>query len=288
MHLFLETSEIKVKINFLGAEVASVKNSYGTEYIWQAEKDIWPRHAPVLFPFVGRLKDNFFLFEGKKYEMTQHGFARDFNFDLVSQTKTSALFELKSCVKTNKNFPFGFTFQINYQLNQNELVTSYKIINPSNQNIYFSIGAHPGFNCPHIPGEKLQDYYLEFEDNNYCLSNLSNGLISDEKINLFLNNKKLFLTKDLFNNDALVFENNQINKLSLCSVKFGKLITVNCPKWSYFGIWSKPGFPNFICLEPWQGIADGVNSDNQLVKKSGIVELGPCGQFNCSFSLMFY
>jgi galactose mutarotase-like enzyme len=288
MHLFLETSALKVKINFLGAEVVSVKNTKGTEYLWQAEKEIWPRHAPVLFPFVGKLKENFFIYEGKKHEMAQHGFARDFVFELVSQTKTSAQFELKSCSNTNQKFPFDFIFQINYQLNQNELVTSYKIINPSNKNSFFSVGAHPGFNCPHVSGEKLQDYYLEFEDNNYCLSKLSNGLISDKKTNLFLNNNKLFLSKDLFNNDALVFENNQINKISLCSIKFGKLITLNCLKWPYFGIWSKPTFPGFICLEPWYGIADGVNFDNQLKKKQGIIELGPSSQFNCSFSLIFH
>lgn len=283
----LESTQLKVNINSFGAELCSVKNKNSLEFIWQANKGVWARHAPVLFPIVGKLKDNFLVYENIKYELPQHGFARDMDFELIEDSTGSCTFELKSNPETLKKFPFEFVFQINYQLIENKLITNYKVINPSHKPLLFSVGAHPGFNCPLLPNESFNDYYLEFEKNNYELTELDNGLRTDGKKKLVLTDNKLFLNKDVFSKDALVFENNQINKISLCSTKSRHKITLDSNNWPCFGIWSKSGNTEFVCLEPWFGVADDTKTNNELIKKEGIIELAPNAEFNSSFSLIF-
>jgi galactose mutarotase-like enzyme len=283
----LVSSQLKVTINSFGAELCSVKNNNNLEFIWQANKAIWARHAPVLFPIVGKLKDNFFVYENIKHELSQHGFARDLDFKLIQDSSNSCTFELTSNPETLEKFPFEFVFQINYLLLENNLITSYKVINPSNKPLFFSVGAHPGFNCPLLPNESFTDYYLEFEKNTYELTELDNGLRTDVKKNLTLTDNKLVLNADVFNKDALVFENSQINKVSLCSSKSAHKVTLESEKWPFFGIWSKSGSDDFICLEPWHGIADTSTTNNELVNKDGIIELAPNTEFNCSFSILF-
>jgi len=287
MQCQLISEHLKVTINNFGAEVCSVKNNSGLEFIWQANKDVWARHAPVLFPIVGKLKDNFFVFEGKEYQLPQHGFARDMEFDLIENNETSCTFQLVSNSKTKQIFSFDFIFRINYQLENNILYANYTVINPSIEKIYFSVGAHPGFNCPLEPNEKFEDYYLEFGTNSFSKIELNDGLRCNAKITLNLTDKKLFLNSELFNNDALVFEDKQIEGISLCSSKSSHKITLTCKDWPYFGIWTKKENPQFVCLEPWNGIADHENSKNELIKKEGIIQLMPQTEFNRGFSLIF-
>ncbi|MEO6305726.1 MAG: aldose 1-epimerase family protein [Bacteroidia bacterium] len=287
MQAVISSESLKVTINHFGAELCSVKNKNGIEFIWQAQKDVWARHAPVLFPIVGKLKDNFFIYEGKKYELPQHGFARDNEFELVNKTADSCTFQLRSNIETKKIFPFDFVFVVVYQVQQNTVTKNYKISNPANGVVYFNAGDHPGFNCPLTPNETFEDYYIEFEKNSFLQTKLNNGLRTDAKTVLNLKDNKLFLTKELFDNDALVFENNQINSISLCSAKLGHKITLQCQDWPYFGIWTKKGNTGFICLEPWYGIADHENSNHELTKKEGIIHLPPKLEFKCAFSLIF-
>ena len=287
MQTEIGSSSLKVIINYTGAEVCSVKNKNDLEFIWQADKAVWARHAPVLFPIVGKLKDNFFIHEKKKYELPQHGFARDMKFELIERKENSCIFQLTSTNETKKNFPFDFVFQISYSVIENTLETHYKVINASDEAIYFSVGAHPGFNCPILPNEKFEDHYLEFETNSFSQTKLNNGLGTNEKTKLDLTNKKLFLKKEMFDNDALVFENNQINSISLCSSISKHKVTLKCQNWPYFGAWTKKGNTQFICLEPWYGIADNENATGQLIKKDGIIELAPKAVFDCHFSLIF-
>lgn len=278
---------LSVSINSLGAEIFSVKNKNGLEFIWQAKKEIWPRHAPVLFPIVGKLKEDEFLFEGKSYKLGQHGFARDLDFDLIESNTSSCTFQLVSDTKSKEKFPFDFIFQIKYELRENKLSISYKISNPSKEPIFFSVGAHPGFKCPLLETENFEDYFLEFESSDFIITELNNGLRKKSKSDLVFKNDKLFLSKELFDKDALVFENNQISKISLCSVKSKHKISMECTDWPYFGIWSKKGCAEFVCLEPWYGIADEENTTKDFIQKIGIIVLEAQKEFNCSFSISF-
>jgi galactose mutarotase-like enzyme len=287
MKTTLRNSELNVAVNFKGAEVCSVKNDKGVEYIWQAKKDVWARHAPILFPIVGKLKDDEFIFEDEPYSLPQHGFARDMDFDLISGEESSCCFRLSSNNETFRKYPFEFDLDVSHSLQRSTLITSYRVKNNSVGAMFFSIGAHPGFNCPLTPGEKFEDYYLEFENSSLQRTLLKEGLISDQKSDLQLKDKKLFLTPELFDQDALVFENSQINRVSLRSSVTSHSISMECKGWPFFGVWTKKGNRNFICLEPWHGIADHVSHDQKLNRKKGIITLPSAGEFKCSFSTSF-
>ena len=284
----LHSKNFSVVINSFGAEVQSVKDNNSIEYIWQGNKAVWGRQAPVLFPIVGKLRDNSFVFENQNYELPQHGFARDMEFIQISKNIDSCSFRLASNNQTKKKYPFDFIFEIKYVLTVNTLTTFYTIKNPSKKPIHFSVGAHPGFNCPLLPNETFEDYYLEFETTDFKLTALDNGLRKVLKNKLKLQNNRLPLSDSLFNNDALVFENNQINSISLLSNKSDRKITLNCKNWPFFGIWSKKGNNQFICLEPWYGIADSIDTNQLITTKKGIINLNPLSEFNCSYSVSFF
>jgi galactose mutarotase-like enzyme len=286
----LVSEVLSAGINSFGAELCSVKNKAGKEFMWQADKNIWARHAPVLFPVVGKLKEDRFFYLGLSYTLNQHGFARDMDFDLIFKSESKLIFELKSDQKTKQNYPFDFNLQLEYELIHNQLFCRYRVKNVSNQNLYFSIGAHPGFNMETQNGE---GYYLEFEKSDFSLSRLNKGFISGLKEELVLKEKKLRLSSKLFEQDAMVFENNQINRIVLSSVQSGPQVILNCKDWPNFGIWSKidPTKPEalpFICLEPWYGIADYENHNQELIEKKGIIDLKPGQEFEAEYDISFF
>jgi len=287
MSTILTSNQLSVCIEERGAELSSVTNTNGLEFIWQADKEIWPRHAPVLFPIVGKLKDDRYHFQDGSYSLAQHGFARDKDFKCIRHSDSECIFELRSDAETKKNYPFDFIFQIHYQLSNQTLRTEYKVINPSAETLYFSVGAHPGFNCPLTNEESFEDYYLEFESSTYALTELNSGLRKETKHTLELDQHKLPLSIELFEKDALVFENYQINNLVLASNKSNHRITIQSENWPYYGIWTKKGTQKFICLEPWQGIADAENSSQDLLQKEGIIKLEAKKEFRCSFLITF-
>lgn len=287
MQVQLQSNSLQISINTFGAELCSIKNNSGLEYLWQANKEIWPRHAPVLFPIVGKLKDNTYTYSNIPYSLSQHGFARDLEFELISETKSSCSFQLRADEESKKQFPFDFTFEIKYVLLEDTLITHYKVLNPSTQDLLFSVGAHPGFNCPIEKDETFEDYYLQFHSSDYKLTQLSNGLRLSSSKKLHLPDSKLALNTALFEKDALVFENSQISSLELLSKKTERSVKMTCENWPYFGIWTKKDCRQFICLEPWFGIADLENTDKDFAQKEGIIRLAPKNEFNCSFSLQF-
>ena len=286
----IHNDEFSIKVNSFGAELCSVSSKKNKlEYIWQAQKDLWPRYAPNLFPIVGKLKEGNYSFQNNIYQLPQHGFARDCEFTCVEKKDDTLIFELKSSEETLKHYPFDFTFQIIYTLLENRLITEYKIYNPTQSLLYFSVGAHPAFNCPLQKNELFEDYILEFPDiNTLEINELNNGLIKSNTKNIFLKKNKLNISTSLFENDALVLTNYQINKIRLVSSKSKHGVEMNCKNWPYFGIWTKKNSEKFICLEPWHGIADFETSSQKLNEKAGIIELKPEQHFNCSFEILFF
>jgi galactose mutarotase-like enzyme len=284
----LKSGSLTIRISDEGAEIHSIQSAGGVEYIWRADKDVWPRHAPVLFPIVGRLKNNKYFYKEESYELGQHGFARDLKFKLKNHNEDSCSFELISTNETRKKYPFDFIFVISYTLKENILETAYKINNPSSETLYAAVGAHPGFNCPLVEGEKFEDYFIEFEKGELYQTPLTNGLRSDGRIKLDLKENKLHLSAALFDNDALVFENNQVNRISLKSTKSSAGVEMTCEGWPYFGIWTKKNCREFICLEPWYGITDRESTTQQLTEKDGIISISAGKDFNCSFSITIY
>lgn len=289
MEYKLRSNDLSVTILSKGAEISSLVFKE-IEYIWQADAAVWPRHTPVLFPIVGRLKDNTYHYQNKDYSLSQHGFARDKEFLMIHQTDSEIEFELEHDLETKKIYPFEFRLQIKYQIVDDVLICSYKVINPSDLGeVLFGIGAHPGFRVPLLESEKFTDYSLFFDPTRtFQISDLKDGLLSGTKKELKLTSGELKITKNLFDNDALVFEDRQINSICLKSNLSGKGVELKCEDWPYFGIWSKKGCQEFICLEPWHGITDSAMPYGEFKNKKGIIYLGPKEEFNCSYSVRIF
>lgn len=286
----LKNNHLAIKVNSFGAELSSVLSSENhLEYIWQADKTVWPRHAPHLFPIVGKLKKGEYLYNSNTFCLPQHGFARDMEFDCVEQTASKLVFQLKHNETTVKNYPFQFAYKVIYYLENSTLKIEYNVSNLGQDEMYFSVGAHPGFNCPLSNDEFFEDYELVFPNStNLKINALQDGLISNGTKEIALSNFRLDIKQDLFASDALVFTNYQVNEVSLISKKTKHGVTLTAVNWPYFGIWAKPGTSRFVCLEPWQGIADFTEASGNLVEKTGIIKLEPSQNFTCEFSMNFF
>lgn len=286
----LQNTSLTVKVNSFGAELCSVISiDTQTEYIWQADPSIWARHAPNLFPIVGKLKNDAYHYQSQQYQLSQHGFARDREFKCVEQTEEMLVFELAANNETLIYFPFHFNFQVSYRLTANLLQVSYSVFNPDNYDLFFSVGAHPAFNCPLTVDESFEDYQLVFPGKESLeIHQLSGGLISKNTSPIHLSSHSLPVSKTLFENDALVFMNKQFDEVQLVSKKTTHGVSLRSVNWPYFGIWTKKGTNRFICLEPWYGIADMTDSTGDLDKKTGIIQLKAEENFNCWFDISFF
>lgn len=277
---------LSATIDSLGAQLASLKKfEEDQEYIWKADPEVWGRHAPILFPIVGRLKDDNYRHDGKEYSMGQHGFARNLEFENLLNESDELIFELKESEETLKNYPFQFTLRVTYTLSKNILFNTYEVSTEGNREIYFSIGGHPGFTCPIDEGSKRSDYYLEFEKEETVGSHiLTGGTISDETKPIIVN-KKIDLIDNLFDEDALILKNLNSKKLSL-KHKSGKVVLhFHFPEFPYLGIWSINQTSPYVCIEPWFGLADSSRHDGDLTKKEGIQKLSPGDVFRCEYGI---
>lgn len=268
-----------------GAELVSLKKTAtDKEYLWQANPEHWGRHAPVLFPFVGKLKDNAYKYQGQSYPMGQHGFARDMEFNLIDQEKELIRFSFTAIEESLEIYPFRFELIITYQVKDESLKVTYEVKNLDSPDLYFSIGAHPGFNCPLIQGEARSDYWLEFaQEEQVETHRLRDGLFSGETDPVFDKNK-IRITDSVFDEDALVFKNLKSDRLSLMSPS-GKWLTFHFKGFPYLGIWSKSRDSPFVCIEPWFGLADHQDHNQQLEAKEGINVLKKAGTFSCSYQI---
>ncbi len=288
MQAILENDVLKVTINRFGAELSSmVKKEIGVEYMWNADERFWKRSAPVLFPIVGSLKNKAFLYDGKSYQMGQHGFARDMEFSLVSNDGNEAWFSLSSDDTTYEKYPFAFTLEIGYVLLGNTLKVIWRVVNEDDKMMYFSIGGHPAFMCP-LDGEGVQtDYFLSFDsDQDLTYSKLSeNGLVYKKDNVLATNGGKLQVSKHLFDEDALVIEGGQAHQVCLCKPDGQAYLTVTFDA-PLFGLWSpaKKQAP-FICIEPWYGRCDDETFAGTLEQREYGQQLEVGEQFEVSYTI---
>jgi len=287
MNYEIKNNFIKAKIKSFGAELNSLqKIDEDLEYIWQGNKEFWNRHSPILFPIVGRLKEDSYFYKNQKYNMTQHGFARDKEFELVINEDDFLEFRLCSNEKTLEIYLFSFELFLSYKLEKSSLIVSYKVINKSNEEMLFSIGAHPAFNWPLKKDEKKEDYFLEFENikesKRYFLND--KGLVYKNE-DLKISDNKMPLNEEVFKNDALVFNDLNIKSVSLKNSNNENLIKVDFDNFPYLGIWSKPSGAPFLCIEPWFGVADEQNSTQNLEDKKGLITLQKDEIFSCFYSI---
>jgi len=290
MPVRIENQYLAVKIMRKGAEMVSVINKANhLEYLWSADPAFWPRTSPVLFPVVGALKENTYLYRGRKYSLNRHGFARDLVFRLVEEGKYKAVFALTDSEDTFKVFPFHFELRLNYWLTDDLLNLTYEVRNTGDEEMYFSIGGHPAIKTPLTKTSAYEDHYLEFsvtEDIDRWPIN-PEGLIDKMPLPLIRNSKHLKLTRELFSQDALVFKRLKSQSVSLKSRTHEYGVEVDISAFPYLGIWAVPG-ADFVCIEPWCGIADSVLHDQELVKKEGIQALPAGGIWSGGWRARFY
>ncbi|HWB27335.1 MAG TPA: aldose 1-epimerase family protein [Chitinophagaceae bacterium] len=268
----IQNSHLSVAISTKGAELQSLLNkNTGIEHMWGADPAFWSKSSPVLFPVVGGLKNNQYSFSGSTYTLNRHGFARESEFVVTSQQKDSIAFTLTDSEITLQHYPFHFSFTVTYTLQQNSLHVTYTVINTGDETMFFSVGGHPAFKAPVVAGTTFTDYYLEFSHaENAGRWPLSPGGQIETYTQPLLNNTNILpLTKQLFYQDALVFKHLQSNAISIKSGATPHGLTVTFNGFPYMGIWNAKD-ADFVCIEPWCGIADSVDASGELQDKEGI------------------
>jgi len=271
----IRNQQITVKINPKGAELISLFNHENqTEYLWNADPDFWGKSSPVLFPIVGALKENRYHFEGQAYTLPRHGFARDRAFVVEKLEENSITFLLTSDENTLKVYPFKFEFRLIYSLENNTLDVTYSVKNIGENKMYFSVGGHPAFAVPLAENTTYEDYFLEFNktENSKRWGLTAEGLIETQSFDFLVNTNKLNFTKALFYADAIVLKNLESSSVILKSAKTNRRLKFDFEGFSYLGIWAAKD-ANFVCIEPWCGIADAANHTQELTEKEGIIAL---------------
>jgi galactose mutarotase-like enzyme len=287
MQKTLRNFVLSVTVKQHGAELCGLKAADGTEYMWQADPAVWPRHAPLLFPIVGKLVQGWYLYDGKKYEITTpHGFARDTDFELVAATESTLSYRLQATKETRKQYPFDFTLLRHYRLLEAGVEVTTEVTNSGAVVMPFSIGEHPAFSLKWGAGDKVEDYALQFEKPERLVAHLldANGLLSDQSERLLSNQRVLPLRSNMFDRDALIFLKLNSRSISLCSRRHARRVTVEFSGYPSLGIWAKPGAP-FVCIEPWYGYADPATHNGELLQKPGIILLEPGKTFTCTWRI---
>ena len=285
----LKNDLLAVNIKHKGAELCNIKSvKSNLEFLWQADPKFWASHAPNLFPVIGALKNDSFYYDSKLYKMPKHGFVRNNeDFKIVAQSETNVTLKLETNEKIRSIYPFHFQFLINYELFENILHVNHTVKNLDSKNLYFSLGGHPAFNCPLYKNELYSDYFLHFEKQENSEShilNMATGLVTDMTKTAFTSPNQIQLRSDLFDEDALIFKTLKSRKVSLKHNKKGELLSVTFNDFPYLGIWAKPNAP-YVCIEPWLGIADSEDTDQQIAHKEGIISLSPNTDFKAIYSI---
>lgn len=266
----LSNNNITIMVNDLGAQLTSlIKNDTNCNYLWDGKPEYWTGQSPILFPIVGKIKNNEYKYNGRTYSMKQHGFARNSEFELLSISENEIWNRLTSNDATREVYPFDFTLDIGYKLEDTKVIVMWKVQNTGKDNMYFSIGGHPAFFCPLYDKDKQSDYSIDFHTNNpitYLLLN-ENGYVEKTDHVLNTTNGMLRIPDNLFDNDALIIENNQTQKISLVHPDNKAYLTVTFDA-PLFGLWSpaKKNAP-FICIEPWYGRSDSASFNGTLEEK---------------------
>ncbi len=252
----LENEYLTVCIQEMGAQLWSMKDKDGNEYLWQGDEQYWSDRAPNLFPHIARLTEGAYTLNGQRYEMDIHGFAKDSLFAATRVSDSHVIFTIKDSEVTREQYPFAFTFSISYRLEKNGIEITYSVKNEDDKEMYFAVGGHPGFNVPFEEGTAFEDYYLEFDREEAakrvgfsedCYVTGPNELYPQE-------GKKIPLHHDMFDEDAIVLTD-MARGVTLTSDKSRKGIYVSYPDMPYLGLWHWPKTDApYICIEPWSAL----------------------------------
>ena len=256
MFYTMENELLKVTVTTSGAQIASVlRKCDGVEHIWQAE-ELWPKHGPILFPYPSRVRGDYLTIKGKKYPAQIHGFAKDMEHTLVCQGENSIVLELKANSQTLAMWPFDFRLVSTFTLDGDTLHHTLTVENPGQEPLLFGIGYHPGFAVPFDDAHKATDYELRFDciESPLCLKSSSEGRFGEETYVLGQNIDAIPLDEHLFDNDSHCMVALKSHTLGLYEKDSGRAVVCGIKGFPYTLIWSTPGMPRFVCIEPWHSI----------------------------------
>lgn len=263
----LKNEYLTVRISKNGAEVLSVRDNNGKEYMWQADPAVWNNTSPIVFPICGSLKDGVYIYKGKKYAPEKHGFARHLCYEPYDCNETEVNFRAEGLLKYAEVYPFSYDFYVKYVLLQNKLLVSYRVVNKSDEEMYFSVGSHEGYACP----EGIEEYKIVFENEEDKLFNylLEGPLLSGERELMGERVRELGLKYDYFAKDSLIFKNIDSRAVTLLHKDGKRKITVRFPDTDKLILWTLPRY-GYICIEPWNGLPDSVDSNGKIEDKEAV------------------
>ncbi|MEO6290647.1 MAG: aldose 1-epimerase family protein [Ginsengibacter sp.] len=272
MIITLENACLTIAVKSTGAELCNViRKDARLEYIWSGDPSVWGKTSPMLFPIVGTLKNDTYIYKNEKYKLSRHGFARDEEFEIVLQEQQHVVFLLKDTPGSFVKYPFAFELLVDYALDNDVLKVSYQVRNTGTDLMYFSLGAHPAFKVPLLQGTIYEDYFLQFDsmENAAIWPVNKEGLIGHDPVPFLNNSSRIDLSHKLFDNDALVFKDIHSGKVSLKTDRHPHGLEFYFEGFPFLGLWAAKG-GNFLCIEPWCGIADAADHDQMLINKEGI------------------
>lgn len=264
-----ENDNFTLCVKEMGAELNSLKSKKtGFEFIWNGNTDIWYGQSPILFPIIGRLLDDKYRLNGTEYTMPKHGIVRKKPFQLIESTEDSLTFRQSSDKESLEMYPYEFDLTVQFKLTHNGLSVTHTVYNKDSKVMYYSFGAHPAFNC------EIGDH-LEFENNENLLTERidHDSILIEEKFPVDIKDRKIIITKDLFNDDALILSGYTSKHVTLGSDKHNRTVKFNFDS-PLLGIWAKPGAP-YVCIEPWWGVNDNYDKKLDLSEKRAIMALNP-------------
>lgn len=285
----LENEYLCVEISEEGAEVTRIYDKQKkTDVLWEGDPKYWKRHSPVLFPNVGKTYHNTVRIQGIQYPTSQHGFARDNTFTCITCKEDTVQFLLHSNEETKEVYPYDFELYITYTLNKNVISVQWKVRNPLDEAIYFTIGGHPAFRFTEAE-EKKADYSLRFPGKDslrYILIDPDSGAANvDEVFEMKLEDHVYPLSEEMFEKDALIFDDGQIEEVWICTKDGSPYVGMRCEGFPNFGIWSVKDAP-FVCLEPWAGRCDDRGFEGDISEKPGINKVEGRGTFMKEYQII--
>lgn len=287
----LENQRLLITTVRRGAELVRIYDKEkDREVLWNGDPAVWNRCSPILFPLVGRCYGKEYRVDGKAYEAKPHGFARDMDFELLENSlgEDQVWYRLVSTEDTRKEYPFDFSLEAGFSLKENKIQVMWKVLNTGEKTMYFSIGGHPAFRTPE--GMKQTQVYLGFEEKKelpYINVELSSGCaLCQEVKTLKLEDGYARIKEDSFAQDAFIFENGVVQKVSLCREDKSPYVTLTCQGFPMIGIWSKSSDCPFICLEPWYGRCDNFGFTGEMKDKPGMISLEAGKEFHASYEII--
>ncbi len=291
MDYILENDLLKVTVTTYGAQVKSViRKDDGVEHIWQADKSVWGYHAPILFPFTGRLKDGRHIAKGQTWAFPEaHGFARTSEHTFVYQNRDTLVLQLTDSAETLEKFPYRFRLMSAFTLEEDVLHHTLTVENQDEETLPFGIGFHPAFTVPFDGNHTYADYEFRFDkvESPICLKVSPRGLISNETYFLENNIRSIPLTPELFANDSHCMTGLQSNTLGIYEKDSGRGVVCSIRNFPYCLIWSKPGEPKFVCIEPWNSLPSRESDGYELMKKPAAAILQPGESWSTTLSTAF-